>query len=165
MHQHQHQPATRQAGFTLVELTVGMLVVGALLGLSTSGWTKYQRAVEHRGGAQQLVSALRNAQQASLTEAVTYCVSFDTAASTYRVWKFTCGGSGTLVKGPVKTPSSRVTLTTPAFVQPDATTSSSLSFFPRGSATKGSVKVARSGSSRAYTINVEGLTGRVSLAG
>lgn len=152
-------------GFTLIELLVGMVIVGALMALGTAGWTSYQRAVEHRSAAQGLVSALRNAQQASLAEAVTYCIAFDTANRAYTVYKYACGGSGTTVKGPVKTATQRVTLAAPAFLQSDASTSTSLSFYPRGSATKGSVKVNRSGSSRAYTISVEGLTGRVSLSG
>lgn len=162
---HQHPRQRRDAGFTLIELTIGMLITGILMGLGTAGWTSYQRSVEHRNAAQGLVSALRNAQQSSLAEAVTYCVAFDTASRAYTVYKYACGSTGTSVKGPVRTASARVTLAAPAFVQPDSSTSTTLSFYPRGSATKGSVKVNRSGSSRAYTITVEGLTGRVSLSG
>ena len=163
MHQHLRQP--RDAGFTLIELTIGMLITGILMGLGTSGWTSYQRTVEHRNAAQGLTSALRNAQQASLAEAVTYCVAFNTANRSYTVYKYACGSTGTLVKGPVTTASSRVTLASPTFVQPDASNGTSVSFYPRGSATKGSVVINRSGSSKAYTITVEGLTGRVSLSG
>lgn len=163
MQQHSRQP--RDAGFTLIELTIGMLITGMLMALGTAGWTSYQRSVEHRNAAQGLVSALRNAQQSSLAEAVTYCVSFDAGNRSYTVYKYACGSAGTRVKGPVVTASARISLGSPAFLQPDASTSTSVSFYPRGSANKGSLTVNRSGSSRAYTISVEGLTGRVSLAG
>lgn len=162
---HQHLRSRRDAGFTLIELTIGMVITGILMGLGTAGWTSYQRSVEHRSAAQTLVSALRNAQQSSLAEAVTYCVSFDTANRAYTVYKAGCGVGGVVVKGPVRTASTRVTLTSPAFLQPDGSTAAAVSFTPRGSASKGSVEVKRSGSSRAYTISVEGLTGRVSLSG
>lgn len=153
-----------QAGFTMIELLVVMVIIGALSALGTSGWSRYQRNVEHRGSAVELVSALRNAQQASLAEAVTYCVSFDTAARSYQVFKFACGASGTVSSAVDTTQSSRVTLASPTFTQLDGSTASKVSFFPRGSATKGSVKVAREGSARTYTITVEGLTGRVALS-
>jgi type II secretion system protein H len=153
------------AGFTMIELLVVMVIIGALSALGTSGWSRYQRTVEHRGSAQEIVSALRNAQQASLAEAVTYCVSFDTSAREYQVFKFTCDGSGTVASAVDSTQSSRVTLNTASFTQSDGSTANRVSFFPRGSATKGSVQVAREGSTKTYTISVEGLTGRVSLSG
>ena len=152
------------AGFTMIELLVVMVIIGALSALGTSGWSRYQRTVEHRGSAQELVSALRNAQQASLAEAVTYCVTFDAAARSYQVFKFACGGANPPASAVDKTQSSRVTLVSPVFTQLNGTTSNQVLFFPRGSATKGSVKVARAGSARAYTITVEGLTGRVALS-
>ena len=152
-------------GFTLIELLVGMVIFGLLAVVGTSGWLSYQRNVEHRGSAQELVSALRNAQQASLAEAVTYCVSFDTTSRSHEVRKFSCGSTGIVTKPATQTQSSRVKLDDPNFVQTDGTTNSTLSFFPRGSATRGSVKVGRQGADKTYTISVEGLTGRVSLIG
>lgn len=155
----------REGGFTMIELLVGMVIVSILAALGTSGWLRYQRTVEHRGSAQELVSALRNAQQAALAEAVTYCVAFDTSSRSYQVFKFACGSTGTSVKQPATTQSSRVTLVSPAFLQNDGSTNATVSFFPRGSATKGSVKVKRQGADKTYTISVEGLTGRVSIQG
>ena len=38
-----------------------------------------------------------------------------------------------------------------------------MTFFARGTASPGSVRVTREGSSKVYIIQVEGLTGRVSL--
>lgn len=156
--------ARAEDGFTLIELTVGMVMFGILAVLGTSGWLSYQRNVEHRGSAQELVSALRKAQQSSLAEAVTYCVRFDPAQRSYQVYKFVCGSTGTPVGPAQTTQSARVGLVTPAFVQLDGTATATLSFFPRGSATKGSLVVDRVDSDRTYTISVEGLTGRVSLS-
>ena len=152
------------AGLTLVELLVGMVIVTILAVSSVSGWTRYQRTVEHRGTAQELVSALRNAQQRSLAEAAAYCISFSTSDRSYEVRKGSCA-TGTLAKPATRTQSTRVTLAAPTFLQTNGTTTSNLSFFARGSATKGSVQVRRAGSAKKYTITVEGLTGRVSLLG
>lgn len=152
------------AGLTLVELLVGMVIVTILAVSSVSGWTRYQRTVEHRGTAQELVSALRSAQQSSLAEAAAYCVPFNTSNRSYEVRKGSCT-SGTVAKPATSTQSTRVSLASPAFLQPDGTTTSNVSFFARGSATKGTVQVRRAGSTKTYTISVEGLTGRVSLLG
>lgn len=152
-------------GITMVELLVGMLIVTMLSGLSVSGWSRYQKTVEHKGAAQEIVSTLRNAQQRSLAEAVTYCVSFDVPNRSYQLSKFGCGSAGIPIGSAKKTQSNRVELRAPTFQQSSGGTASTVLFYPRGSATKGSVVVARSGSSKAYTITVEGLTGRVSLNG
>lgn len=155
----------RERGFTLIELTVGMVIFSIMAAFGTSGWLRYQRSVEHRGTAQEVASALRNAQQSSLAEATTYCVQLDPVNRAYRLYKFSCGLGGIAVQPVKTTQSSRVGLSSPAFLQTDGSTSSNVMFFPRGAATKGSVKVTRQGSTKSYTISVEGLTGRVSLAG
>lgn len=142
-----------------------MAIISILAAFGTSGWLRYQRAVEHRGSAQELVSVLRNAQQASLAEAATYCVQVNTADRSYRLYKFSCGAPGVPMQPAKQTQSTRVALTSSSFLQPDGSTSSSVSFYPRGAATKGSVQVTRVGSNKVYTVSVEGLTGRVSLAG
>lgn len=161
-------PGTRtpadDSGLTLVELLVGMVIVTILAVSSVSGWSRYQRTVEHRGTAQELVSALRNAQQSSLAEAAAYCVVFSTSNRSYEVRKGSCA-TGTVTRPATRTQSTRVSLASPAFLQPDGTTTSNVSFFARGSATKGAVQVRRAGSTKTYTISVEGLTGRVSLLG
>lgn len=159
------RPLAGDAGLTLVELLVGMVIVTLLAVSSVSGWTSYQRVTEHKGTAQELVSALRNAQQRSLAEAATYCVAFDTGNRSYELRKFACGATGVVAKPATRTQSTRVGLAAPAFLQTDGTTASSVSFFARGSATKGSVQVRRVGSTKTYTITVEGLTGRVSILG
>lgn len=152
-------------GFTLIELVVVMIILGILGVFSTTGWLRYQRSVEQRGSAQELVSALRNAQQSAQAEAVTYCVALSTSDRSFTVFKSSCDGSGTVVKPATTTQSSRVGLSAPLFTQSDGTSASWVSFTPRGSATKGSVKVTRQGSDKTYTVTVEGLTGRVSLLG
>lgn len=152
------------AGFTMIELTVAMVVAAILMASGVSGWLSYREATEHRGTAQELASALRNAQQAALAEAVTYCVSVDSSARSYTTYKFSCGSGRVAVKTGV-TQSSRVGLANESFLQSDGSSNSTVSFTPRGSATKGSLLVTRQGSNKVYNISVEGLTGRVSLTG
>lgn len=156
-------PPRGDSGFTLIELLVAMVIFSVLAAVSTSGWSRYQQNVQHRGSAQELVSALRNAQQAALAEAVTYCVAFDATTRSYQVNKFTCSAGAVPASNAKTTNSVRVGLSAAAFVQPDGTTTGTVSFFPRGSATRGTVDVTRTGSARTYRITVEGLTGRVFL--
>lgn len=159
-----HQPeAGGDAGFTLIELLVVMVISAVLMSLTASGWASYQRKAELRQSVDEVVSALRNAQQAAFAEARTYCVQFTTASSTYVVRP---GGCASAVVGGTKAMRSRrVVLSQPSFVQPDGTTAAQVQFTPRGSATKGSLKLARTSSGgRTYTVNVEGLTARVSVS-
>ena len=65
------------------------------------------------------------------------------------------------VQGPLPTNGELVRIQSPTFTGTTATTG--VTFFARGTATPGSVRVVRSGSSKVYTVSVEGLTGRVAL--
>ena len=150
-------------GFTMIELLVGMVIMGALAAMSTSGWTRYQRTVEHRGSAQELVSTLRNAQQRALAEATSYCVTFDVTRRSYELFRSACGAAGNGETD--RTQSPRIELVSPDFQQTDGSTAPRVTFTARGSASKGTVLVTRENSSKQYVITVEGLTGRVSLAG
>jgi hypothetical protein len=103
------------------------------------------------------VAVLRNAQTSAVAENITYRVDIATnKATTYRL------GATAQVKQLVKIDTSSVTLTGASFVDSTGATSTSIFFYPRGSASKGSVKVVRSGRAKVYTISVEGLTARVS---
>ena len=49
-------------GFTLIEITVGMLVFGFLLAIATPAWKSYSRVQQQRSASNEVVSVLRNAQ-------------------------------------------------------------------------------------------------------
>lgn len=151
-------------GLTLIELLVAMVMFAIMAVLSTTGWMSYQRTVQHRSAGQEIASALRNAQQSALAEAVTYCMRFDSANGTYQLFKFTCDGTVPAVKPAVELPG-RLSLSGVAFTQANGNPAQRVLFLPRGSATPGDLTIERDGSNKTYTIDVEGLTGRVSLKG
>ena len=150
----------RDQGFTMVELLVALSVLGVMTGLAVAGWSGYATANEHTGTRDNVVSALRAANQRALAEAKSYCVTFDVAAGTWTTRRLTCAGS--IVKGPERTVGGSITLADAGFLQPDGTTQPQVLFTPRGTGSKGSIKINRSGSSKVYVVSVEGLTGRVS---
>jgi len=152
----------RDSGFTLIELLVVMIIAAVLMALGASGWTSFQRSSEHRGTANEIVSVLRNAQQKAYAEASTFCVQFN-ADGTYQTYQFECGASGVAVGGLQRVRSARVSLDAVKFKHADGSEKNTVLFLPRGTATKGSLKVARTGSDSKYSIKVEGLTGRVTL--
>jgi prepilin-type N-terminal cleavage/methylation domain-containing protein len=151
-------------GYTIVEVLVVMLIMSLLAAFSVTGWLRYQRSLEGRNGATEVVSVLRNAHERALAEATTYCVAFGTDGRSYRLWKTSCT-TGTAVGGSMKTPTPRVTFTAAAFTQSDGSVLREVRFTPRGSATPGTVSMRRDGANHTYRITVEGLTGRVSLNG
>jgi type II secretory pathway pseudopilin PulG len=144
----------------MVEMLVSMSIVGVMTGLAVTGWSGYAAASEHSGTRNDIVSALRAANQRALAEAKPYCVTFDTAAGTWSTHRLSC--TGAVVKGPETVESGRITLTEAGFLQSDGSTQAQVLFSARGTGSKGSLKVRRTGSSKVYTVSVEGLTGRVS---
>lgn len=158
-------------GATLIELIV-TIVLGSIL-MATAAWTfvGYQRAHEERSTTTRLVSTLRNAAERSLSEGRTYCVYINTSTRTFDTYRQDCTDSSKRVTR-AKADSSRVGLTSVSFPAPataianQATTCSTAGacvyFYPRGNAMAGSARVTRTGSSKVYTVTVEGLTSRVS---
>lgn len=149
-------------GFTLSE-TLVVLAIGAIL-LAMAGWAyrSYQVRADHRGGTAQAVSTLRNAQGRAISEARTYCVRFDAANRTLRLFRYSCDtSSGGESVSTMEMPNG-VTFNSAAFTRPDGKTSADAYFYPRGSASGGSAVVGHAATSRTYTVTVEGLTARVS---
>lgn len=155
--------ADADQGFTVLEMAVAMVMFGVLSGFATTGWLHYTRAHELRSGVDQVTSLLRNAQERSLAEATTYCVSFGTDNRSYTLYKFTCDASGTMVGSTMKTPSANVLFGSASFTTSDGTQARAVTFTPRGSATPGRLTIRRGEGAKTYTISVEGLTGRVSV--
>lgn len=153
-----------ERGFTLIEMLFTMALAGILFALAAGGWRQYQRAQELSGSERDLVSFLRNAQASAVDEEVSFKASF--AADGRSVTLARCNMvSGTCNWGQVASlaPNGKtVTYSSPTFTQSDGSTQSWILFSARGAATPGTVVVGRQGSTKTYTVTVEGLTGRVS---
>lgn len=152
-------------GFTLTEVMVAIALFGVLSAMAISGFRNLVSAEGQRGTADAVASTIRNAQVRAVTEGVSMCLSFDTGAETYTLSRRACGESGsTRINGPVKVADGRVDLASASFTAPDGSTSPSITFKPSGTAYPGSVRIARRGAGKVYTLTVEGLTGRVSIS-
>lgn len=163
----------RDSGFSLIEVSVAMLLMGVMMAIAAVGFGQYSHAHEQEGSARSLQSGLRQAQQRAVTEGRAMCVQF--AATSYTVWRTGCSSAtGTRVEGPVQTESADVEL---APVVPQT-----LTFTPRGTATWGTIAsdptvaacgnvksfqvlVTRDGSTKEYRLCIAALTGRVDLHG
>ncbi len=150
-------------GFTLIELSVTMVIFSILVAVSVGGFSRYRNAQDERGTAVQIEEVLRNAQSRAQAEGINYCVTFDVAARAWKVYRSTCSTGLLVSKGVTANPG--VLLASPSFLQADGSTTANAQFTPRGTATAGSVKVTRLSSSKVYTVKVEGLTSRVSVNG
>jgi type II secretion system protein H len=157
--------SSRDAGFTLVEAMVAIMLLGIVLAIAVNNSRSWSQAHEQSGTARTLQSVLRQAQQRAVTEGKPACVTFDVATDSYTVFRGACDDPAkTEVQGPKATNSSKVHLTTPAFTNPSGTPGAAVGFTARGTAWPGTVKVTRDGSTKTYVLSVEGLTGRVALS-
>ena len=149
------------AGFTLVELcwTMAIFAIVAATGVvSLHGW---QAGSRQTATTSSLEALFREVQQRAVTEGRTLCVDFDLPAQSWSVLRGACGSSGqVLMQGPLR-PESGTRVDSASFAA-GASTVDAATFYPRGTATPGTLTVTRTGSERVDTLVIEGLTGRVS---
>lgn len=154
----------RDSGFTLVELMVTLALLGLMSAIAIGGWRSWAVASEHSGTAREIQSLLRQTQQRAVTEGRAACVQFDVAANAWTVYRGTCDDPARLrLEGPIASDTTEVQVSSPSFTAPSGT-STGVTFYARGTAWPGEVRVTRTGTSKTYVLTVEGLTGRVSLS-
>ena len=147
-------------GFTLIELIVVLLIVGVISAIAIPGWRAYEDSQAQPSSAAALVAMMRNAQVRAVSEETTYKVTFASDGKSATLAKY--NGSTYSNVSVVKVQGRAPYFTNPRFTQSDNSIGSTAYFYARGAATPGTVQVARTHSSKIYTITVEGLTGRVS---
>jgi len=146
-------------GFTLLEVLTTCLLLGLLISLGVGPWQGYRHSRAHIEARTELVAALRNAQISAVSESVTYRVDFtDKKVLTYRV----VGGAAAQMRQ-YEIVDGLVSYDGPAFEDASGVIGDSVYFYPRGSASKGTVDVIRDDRAKVYTVSVEGLTSRVSF--
>jgi prepilin-type N-terminal cleavage/methylation domain-containing protein len=147
---------------TLIELMVTLSLFGILSVMAVAGWRSYTNSSSELGSAKQAVTTLRSVAQRAIAEDTSYCLRFSTSAGTATLWRTACGTGTSL--GTVLTAPSSCQFTAASFTQTSGGTAADLYFYPRGAATPGNVTIARTGSSKTYTVTVQALTGHVSYA-
>jgi prepilin-type N-terminal cleavage/methylation domain-containing protein len=162
--------ARSDGGFTLLELIVTITIAGILMTIGMFAMRNFLISNREAGTARDVRSALRNASEASLSQGRTYCVYF--TATTWTVYKSSCTVAADKVAGPNNVDDPSITLTSISFVPPSPAVPNQTTscpdankcayFYPRGTALAGSLHVTRPG--KTYTLSVEGLTSRVSMA-
>ena len=146
-------------GFTLLEVLTTCLLLGLLLTLGAGPWQSYRHSRAHIEARTEMVAALRNAQISAVSEAVTYRVDFtDKKVLTFRL----VGGAAAQMRQ-YEVTDALVSYDSPSFEDASGVVGDSVFFYPRGSASKGTVDVARDDRGKVYTVSVEGLTSRVSF--
>jgi prepilin-type N-terminal cleavage/methylation domain-containing protein len=158
------------AGFTLIEMLITLAIGSVLMAIATWGMRAYLISNREANTARDVRSALRNAGEQALSEGRTYCVYF--TATTWTVYRSDCTVPANKTSGPFQVEDSSITLTSLSFPAPGSPVAGQNTacpqsgkcayFYPRGTALAGTLRVTRPG--KTYTLTLEGLTARVSLA-
>jgi prepilin-type N-terminal cleavage/methylation domain-containing protein len=155
-------PAESSDGFTLIEVCWTLAIFAVVAGIGTVSMTRWAAAERQGATTSEIEALLREAQQRSITEGRTLCLRFDLAAQTYSVMRGACTGVDEVrIEGPMRLESG-VSLATAAFAASGGGLTTGVTFYPRGTATPGTLTIARKDSDRIDTLVVDGLTGRVS---
>lgn len=146
------------SGFTLIETMMAMVLFGILVGIVVGPYANYRERQQHAGATRELVAFLRRAQVRAVSEETTYRV--DITAGGAASFRF---NGASYDPGQTLAPSNgRIEYSGASFVQPGGGLGTTVWFYARGAGSKGSVAIVREGADKVYTVEVEGLTARVS---
>ena len=131
------------------------------MAIAVGGFQGWARASAQEGLATEPQGVLRQAQVRAVTLGTSTCVDFDATADSWTVYRGACSSTArSRLEGPIEADGG-LDLVSPRFVTGTTTTSTGVTFSPRGSATPGRVTIRRDGSDSTTVLEVEGLTGRV----
>src|SRR5205807_844881 len=155
------------------EALVVTILMGLIMSIAFFGWRTWQQSLQEQGAQRSVVSLMRDAQVRAVAEDTTYCVDFgsSTSTTTATVWRVPGDDTGAVAACTTGTrvqnwtSDSGTSVTGASFTQRDSTNTAFVLFYPRGAASGGTLNVARSGSTKTYSLTVDGLTGRVSSSG
>ncbi|WP_170167560.1 GspH/FimT family pseudopilin [Amphritea balenae] len=141
-----------QAGFTLLEILLVLVIATLLLGLVAPRLVAVLPGVELKTGAQQIAALLRQARSQAITENRTVSLIYEAEQRSVKL-----PGESRLLSWPEAV---QITWQPAARGLPESE-GNTISFFPDGSSSGGSVALA-SGLQR-YEISVHWLTGRIMI--
>src|SRR3954447_14587712 len=150
----------RDGGFTLIEIMVVVALVSMLSALGVGAFKSWTVAHAQLGAATDMQTILRQTQVRAVTEGIGFCVKFSAAGGSYTVYRKPCDsspGPTDKVLGPITLGDSRLQLSGVNFLQVAPADITQLTFRASGSATPGGLTITRTGSTKTYTIDVEGL--------
>jgi prepilin-type N-terminal cleavage/methylation domain-containing protein len=150
----------RQAGFTIVELTIALAVMGILVVLGYPYVSTYLQAARLRAGAQELVTLIHGARQLAIARNTNVCVSLTGTVATYRTGvSATCAG-GTLFVGSLTAADGTMKLQNTVQI---TAASASVTFSPLGAATTAATYTVHDPTSGHDLSVVVATTGRVRI--
>lgn len=153
---------TSAGGFTLIELCWTMAIFAIVAGAGVAPLHNWAAAERMRSTSSEIEAVLRETQQRSITEGRMLCIDFDLSTQSWTVFRGSCGSAGLVrIEGPIR-PSDGVRIAAAVFTYAGGTTRSGITFYPRGTASPGTLRVTRDQSDHADLLVVDGLTGRVS---
>lgn len=143
---------SRRSGFTLIELLVVLGILGLMLALLPPFLPKVHQAQQAKAAARELAAGLRTARQQAVATQKPVALLLDVAERKYAL-------SGQLHE--LRLPPDTELALHAASSEQTSASAGSIRFFPDGSATGGEIALRHA--TQAYVVQVQWLTGRVSV--
>jgi len=152
---------SREAGFTIVELMVVLLIVSITLAASVPAFNRYLASNTLQNAAEEFAGHLRLARQTAVAQGVPQIVSWDVDAKTYTIVTDTNGDAIAQAGEPVLGPFSLPNGITLANDGGDPFAGTQVSFNPNGSASQSGTGVLSNDRNGSLSLSVLSPTGQV----
>ena len=143
-------PNRRDAGFTLIEVLVVLVILGLAIGLVAARGPARSPGLDARAAAEQIARALRLARSQAIATNAPTAFTLDTAGRIFQV-----GGAPPQALAPT------VALGMTAMAEPTVAGQARIVFAPDGGSTGGTIRVGTGG--RTLTVAADWLSGRVTV--
>lgn len=152
------QSVRSAGGFTLIELMIGIGIIGVMSAVALYGWQGYRNNANLRTAARDIAADIAATRQKAASEGVRYRITFSTSANNYLIERGSAGGEPYVTVN-TKSPTTLGAGSGLSITSANFSGGSQVTFYTRGTLSPGSVNLSNSkGKTATITVEFSGRT-------